>query len=99
LVAAADGVGRITAWKLATGAEVWNHDRLVHRELTPPLLTSFGMVLGDLEGNIHVLAKQTGEDLARLTTVNIPIRVQPIAAGGNVLLVNEIGTVYAVRRP
>jgi outer membrane protein assembly factor BamB len=99
LVAAADGVGRITAWKLATGAEVWNHDRLVHRELTPPLLTSFGMVLGDLEGNIHVLAKQTGEDLARLATVNIPIRVQPIAAGGNVLLVNEIGTVYAVRRP
>jgi outer membrane protein assembly factor BamB len=98
-VVAADASGRVTAWRLATGVELWNHDRLQHRELTPPLLTSYGLLFGDEQGNIHVLSKQNGSDLARLFTANIPLRLQPIAAGNHVLVVNEIGTVYAVRQP
>jgi outer membrane protein assembly factor BamB len=95
-VISVDASSRLVAWKLATGEELWLHDQLLHRELSSPLLWKHRLILGDGNGWVHWLDRDTGKTRARLELGMVPIQVQPVALDGTVLVVDAVGQVSAL---
>jgi outer membrane protein assembly factor BamB len=97
LIVGADGADRITAWRAASGDVAWTNDKLLYRELSAPLLVGRTAVFGDLQGNLHFLAREDGRPLLRLSTDGSAI-VAPLALAGKTLLaVTRDGGLYAFR--
>jgi outer membrane protein assembly factor BamB len=77
------------------GASVWKQDKLLYRRLTAPVVLDGRIVVGDLQGYLHVLSPDNGDIIGRLATDGTPITwIVPIAgalivqtAGGSVLMV------------
>ena len=98
LVVGADGSDRITAWAARDGEVVWTNDKLLYRELSAPLLVGRTVIFGDIEGNVHFLAREDGRALLRLTTDGSPIATAPaLAADKTVLVVTRNGGLFAFR--
>jgi outer membrane assembly lipoprotein YfgL len=98
VVVGADANGRITAWRAASGDAAWNSERLLHRGLSAPLVASGAVVFGDIEGQVHFLAPDSGEPRLRLPTDGSPVVSAPVAtAGGTIVVVTRSGGVYGFR--
>lgn len=97
LLVAADASDRVGAWRSATGEPVWNQERLMHRGLSAPLLAGRAVILGDAEGWVHFLSRQTGEQQLRLTTDGSPVVAAPAAIGTTVLVGTRNGGLFALR--
>lgn len=56
-----------TVWALnkRSGVPVWKQDALFARQLSAPVLMGKYLVVGDFEGNLHVMNKQDGRFVAR----------------------------------
>jgi outer membrane assembly lipoprotein YfgL len=91
-----DASDRITAWK-ASGEVAWTSDKLLYRELSAPLSVGKTVVFGDADGMLHLMARESGEALLRLTTDGSPIAAQPVAAGTVMLVVTRKGGLFAFR--
>ena len=97
-VYAVESDGRIMALNQQTGAAVWNNDQLRYRQLTAPLaLGQRSVVIGDSQGNIHLLSRQDGSFLGRFTTNSSGVAVTPVAVGDMLIIVTRNGTVYGFR--
>jgi outer membrane protein assembly factor BamB len=96
-VIGADGSSRISAWKFATGELVWSDEKLIHRELSAPLLKGDTVVFGDMDGTAHILSAKDGQALLRLSTDGGAIRVPPVAAAGLTVVVTSKGRVFGLR--
>lgn len=89
--------GRILAWDRASGNPVWQSERLLHRRLSAPLTVGRVVVVGDDSGLVHVLSREDGSEMTRLSTDGSAVIGAPVLAG-DVLLVQTIrGGVYAWR--
>ena len=97
VVVAADGSSRITAWRTASGEVAWTSERLLHRSLSAPLVVGPTVVFGDLEGQVHFLARDGGEPQLRLPTDGSPVAAAPVVAGTTVLVATRNGGLYAFR--
>ncbi|MCB2022838.1 MAG: outer membrane protein assembly factor BamB [Rhizobacter sp.] len=97
VVVGADGSDRITAWNATTGDVVWTNDKLLYRELSAPLLVGRTAVFGDLEGNLHFLAREDGSPLLRLTTDASAITTAPALSDKTMLVVTRSGGLFAFR--
>ena len=95
-VFAGDASDRITAWK-ANGDVAWTSDKLQYRELSAPLSVGKTVVFGDADGMLHLMARESGEALLRLTTDGSPIVAQPVASGTVMLVVTRKGGLFAFR--
>ncbi len=90
-----DDSSAVHALDKAQGASLWKQDKLVNRRLTAPAVLDGRIVVGDLQGYLHVLSPDNGEIIGRLATDGTPIAsIVPIAgalivqtAGGAVLMV------------
>jgi len=80
--------GVVRAWSRSTGERVWDTDRLKYRELSAPLWTTKGVVVGDEGGWIYVLSGKDGSLLNRLQTTasGFASAPTPLADGGFVML-------------
>jgi len=63
-----DETGAIHALDKKTGASVWKNDKLLYRRLTAPAVFDGKVVVGDLEGFLHVLSADNGAIIGRLPT-------------------------------
>lgn len=97
LLVGADATGRIATWRTPTGDVAWTHDRLLYRELSAPLLVGPVLVIGDLEGQVHFLARQDGATLQRLPTDGTPVVGAPVLSGTTVLVATRGGGLHAFR--
>lgn len=97
VVVGADGSDRITTWNAMTGDVVWTNDKLLYRELSAPLLVGRTAVFGDLEGNLHFLAREDGAALLRLTTDASAITTAPVLSDKTMLVVTRSGGLFAFR--
>jgi outer membrane protein assembly factor BamB len=97
LVVGADGSDRITAWRFATGDVVWTHDKLLYRDLSAPLLVGRTAVFGDSQGNVHLLAREDGKPLLRLSTDGSAVVAPPALSGKTMLVVTRSGGLFAFR--
>ena len=90
-----DDSSAVHALDKAAGASLWKQEKLVNRRLTAPVVLDGRIVVGDLQGYLHVLSPDNGEIIGRLATDGTPIAwIVPIAgalivqtAGGSVLMV------------
>lgn len=89
--------GRVRAWQRVDGETGWNMDRLRYRSLTAPLAAGRVVAVGDADGFVHLLARDDGSEMTRLTTDGSAIETAPVLAGDVLLVQTRNGGVYAWR--
>lgn len=97
LVVGADGSDRITAWRAENGDVAWTNEKLLYRELSAPLVVGRTVVFGDVEGQVHLLAREDGRQLLRLATDGSPVVAPPALSGRTLLVVTRNGGLFAFR--
>ena len=86
--------GTVMAWKRTDGERVWSSERLRYRGLTAPLVAGRSVVIGDATGFIHLLSREDGSLLNRLSTDGSAISAAPVLAGNTLLTVTRNGGIY-----
>ncbi|HSI53596.1 MAG TPA: outer membrane protein assembly factor BamB [Ramlibacter sp.] len=94
LVFGAEADGKVIAWKRENGDRAWVHEGLLHRGLTAPLALGRSVVVGDRTGYVHMLSREDGTLLNRLTTDGTAIAAAPVLAGNTLVVVTQGGGVY-----
>lgn len=89
--------GAVQAFDRSDGRSVWKQDRLAHRQVSLPLPLGNEVVVGDFEGYVHFLSRDTGAFTARIATDGSAVRAAPIALpGGGVLVQTRNGGLFAL---
>ena len=86
--------GKVVAWRRADGERAWTTDRLQYRTLTAPLALGRSVVIGDSTGLVHLLSREDGTPLNRLSTDGSPIAAAPLLAGGTLVVITRNGGVF-----
>ena len=94
LVFGTESDGRVIAWRRDNGERAWTSDRLQYRSLTAPLALGRSVVLGDGSGLVHMLSREDGTPLNRLSTDGTGIAAAPVLAGNTLVVVTRGGGVY-----
>jgi outer membrane protein assembly factor BamB len=89
--------GAVVAMSRRDGTEVWRQNALRLRGLTAPVVDGEAIVVGDFDGYMHWLDRETGEMIGRVKAGGDRISNAPVAANGMVFLQSDGGTVYAFR--
>lgn len=97
LVFGTESDGRVRAWQRASGESVWSMDRLKHRDLTAPLSVGRVVAVGDGTGLLHLLSREDGSEMTRLSTDGSAIVGTPLLAGQSLVVQTRNGGVYAWR--
>ncbi len=97
LVFGADNEGRFQAWQRASGEPVWSIDRLKHRNLSAPVALGRVVAVGDSAGLVHLLSREDGSEMTRLSTDGSPILAAPVLAGDALVVLTRNGGIYAWR--
>jgi outer membrane protein assembly factor BamB len=91
-----DDRGAVHALDRSNGRSVWKQDRLAHRQLSLPLPLGAEIAVGDLEGYVHFLARESGAFIARLATDGSAIRGAPLALPAGFVVQTQVGGLYAL---
>lgn len=89
--------GRVLAWKRDSGAVAWSSDRLLHRGLTAPLAAGRSIVVGDVQGWVHLLSRDDGTVLNRLPTDGSAVVGAPVLVAGTLVAITRKGGVFGWR--
>ena len=93
----ADASDRITTRRRGGGEVAWTSDLLRHRSLSAPAALGPTVVFGDFEGQVHFLARDSGNALLRLPTDGSAVVGAPALSGTTLLVVTAKGGLYAFR--
>ena len=86
--------GRVLAWRADTGDRAWVSTLLQWRQLTGPLVLGRSVIVGDGNGLVHMLSREDGSPLNRLSTDGTGIAATPVVAGNTLVVVTRNGGVY-----
>ncbi len=86
--------GTVLAWRRSDGERAWSTDRLALRGLSAPLAAGRSVIVGDSFGFVHVLSREDGSLLTRLTTDGSAIAAAPVLADNTVVVVTRAGSVF-----
>jgi outer membrane protein assembly factor BamB len=91
-----DDKGSVHALDRANGRSIWKQDRLSYRQLSLPLPLGTEVGIGDLQGYVHFLARESGAFVARMPTDGSPIRAAPLRLPEGFLVQTQNGGLYAL---
>jgi outer membrane protein assembly factor BamB len=95
-VTESDGV--VVAMRQRDGSELWRNDKIMRRGLSAPIVTSTAIVVGDYQGYLHWLDKNTGVLVARQVIKKQQRVSNPLASQGDtVVVLTDSGTLAAFR--
>jgi outer membrane protein assembly factor BamB len=77
-----------------TGETIWEQDKLAYRKLSPPAIVGSYVLVGDLEGYLHLLDTETGEIVGREKAGGAVIS-QPVTRGRSAWVQTVDGDVSA----
>lgn len=97
LVFGTESNGRFQAWQRSSGEPAWNMDRLMYRDLSAPLALGRVVAVGDGTGLVHLISREDGSEMTRLTTDGSPILSPPVLAGDALVVQTRNGGVFAWR--
>ena len=60
--------GKLTAYEITTGHKLWENDSLLNRKLSNPVILGTQLVVGDLDGYLHIVDPQSGQLIGRSKT-------------------------------
>ncbi len=89
--------GTVMAYNRETGDRVWSTERLQYRDLSAPLAAGRSIAIGDGTGFVHLLSREDGSLLTRLTTDGSAIVAGPTLAGTTLIVATRQGGVFAFR--
>jgi outer membrane protein assembly factor BamB len=93
---AADEHGAVHALDRTSGRSIWKQDRLAYRGLSLPVPVGNAVAVGDFEGYVHFLARETGEFIARYDSGGGAVRAAPVAMPQGVLVQTSGGELLAL---
>jgi outer membrane protein assembly factor BamB len=76
---------------------VWTQDALLRRSLTGPALSGGALVIGDFDGYLHWLDRDSGRFIAREHAGRDRISVAPLVDGNRVFVIDDGGRIAAFR--
>lgn len=91
---ASDAQGIVWGIDVQSGEALWQQEAFVARRLSGPAVLDRYVMVGDLDGYIHLLSAKSGELVGRRKIDNSPVRTQPlieddvayvISAGGKLM--------------
>ena len=92
-----DDRNAVQALDKTSGASIWRQDKLAGRNVSGPLALGRHVVVGDLEGYVHLISREDGSFAARIETDGSAILAPPIALDATSFLVQtRSGGVYAI---
>jgi len=91
-----DDRGAVHALDRSSGRSVWKQDRLAHRRLSMPLAAGNAVAVGDFEGYVHFLARDSGAFVARFATGGGAIQAAPAPLPGGLLVQTQNGGLFAL---
>ena len=91
-----DDKGAVHALDRTNGRSVWKQDRLAYRRLSLPLPIGTEVVVGDLQGYVHFLARESGAFVARASTDGSAIRAAPLKLPEGFVVQTQNGGLYAL---
>ena len=89
--------GKVLAWKRVDGERAWESDRLKYRGLTAPLAVGRSIAIGDNTGTVHLLSREDGSPLNRLTTDGSAVVAAPLLVGETLVVVTRNGGIFGFR--
>jgi len=94
LVFAVESDGKVVTWKRADGEAGWRSEQLRYRGLTAPRVVGRSIAMGDASGFVHLLSREDGALLNRLTTDGSAIIATPTLIGETLVVVTQTGTIF-----
>jgi len=94
-----DDEGNVWAVQDGTGDALWRQTRLLRRQVSAPAVAGEYIVVGDLEGYVHWLARNDGRFVARQQITDAAIRSKPVVKDGVIYFTAVDGSISAVRVP
>lgn len=88
---------KLRAWARSDGQVLWSDDQYRFRELTGPRVWGRAVVMGDAQGQLHLLDRADGRTLLRLPTDGSAIVERPVVAGRTLVTINRSGLVTGWR--
>jgi len=89
--------GDVVAWRRGDGDRAWRTEIFKNRIMTAPLAAGRSLLIGDSTGFLHVLSREDGSPLNRLTPDGSAIVATPVIAGNTVVVVTRNGGVFGYR--
>lgn len=91
-----DEKGAVQAFDRNTGASIWKQDKLFLRRLTRPLAIGTEIAVADYQGVVHLLRREDGALVGRLSTDGSAVRAEPAVISGGFLVQTANGGLYAL---
>jgi outer membrane protein assembly factor BamB len=91
-----DDKGNVHALDKTTGASIWKQDKLEKRFIGGPVIVGDFVGVVDGEGFLHVMDRNDGALVGRLTTDGSAAASTPVAADEKAIWLSHSGTLYAV---
>jgi len=88
--------GAVSALERSTGRSLWRQERLTNRNLSAPLPLGGEIAVGDLQGFVHFLARDSGAFVGRIATDGSAVRTAPVPFANGFLVQTSGGTLYAL---
>ena len=92
-----EGDGKVVAWRRTDGERAWVSELLRYRGLSAPLAIGRSVAVGDASGLVHLLSREDGAPLNRLSTDGSSIVAAPVLAGGTLVVVTRNGGVFGFK--
>ena len=92
-----DARGAVHALDRTNGRSIWKQDKLFLRQLSLPVPSDNVIAVGDFEGYVHFLARDSGAFVARYATGRGAIRAAPVVMPSAAVLVETVdGGLFAL---
>jgi outer membrane protein assembly factor BamB len=91
----AEDKGAVSALDRSSGNSLWRQDRLANRVLSAPLPLGREIAIGDIEGLVHLLARESGAFVGRVATDGSQIVAPPVRLPNGFLVQTTKGGLFA----
>jgi outer membrane protein assembly factor BamB len=91
-----DDRGSVHELDRSNGRSVWKQDKLAFRQLSIPAPLGNVVAVGDLEGYVHFLSRDSGAFVARYSSGGGAVRAAPLALPSSLLVQTQDGTLVAL---
>lgn len=91
--------GDVLAWRRSNGERVWSNERLRFRGLSAPWVAGRWLVVGDFQGQVHLLSREDGSLQGRSATDGSAVAAQPVIAAGLLVVITRAGGVFGLSLP
>ena len=92
-----DDTDAVLALDRRSGGTLWRQAELTGRRLSAPVATRDHVVVGDFEGYLHWLSKDSGRIVGRIRAAGKAIVAPPLAAGDTVFVQGQSGALGTFR--